>query len=283
MTRIAVLLAIFNRKDKTISCLDRLYEQEMPEGAELSVYVTDDASSDGSPAAIRENFPQVNLLQGSGSLFWAGGMRNSWTASRQGNYDYYLLLNDDTLLSTDALSKLIKYATKTTTKAAIYIGSTVDSSGKISYGGHKLYSRGKVQSFNQFSENDMLECDLANANIMMVPREVVDKIGILSDSYTHSIADFDYTLRAQKAGFKIMVMPGIMGYCIDDHGNNWKSAKSSLTERIKYLKSPKGLAYREYLHFIKQHFPQHLPAAFIKLWLKTLFPGLWDRFKVHGT
>jgi GT2 family glycosyltransferase len=114
---------------------------------------------------------------------------------------------------------------------------------------------------------------------MLVPREIVRKIGILSEDYTHSIADFDYTLKAKKAGFKAVVVPGILGYCTDDHGNNWKSANVSLRDRIKYLKSPKGLAYEEYLHFIKKHFPSHLPEAFIKLWLKTLFPALWDKFK----
>ncbi len=114
---------------------------------------------------------------------------------------------------------------------------------------------------------------------MMVPREVVKKIGILSADYTHSIADFDYTLRAKKAGFNVVVAPGILGHCTDDHGNNWKSSGVSLKDRIRYLKSPKGLAYKEYLHFIKLHFPSHLPVAFFKLWLKTLFPVVWDKFK----
>ena len=279
--KIAVLLATFNRKEKTVSCLRNLFDQPLSAGVELEVFLTDDASSDGTQGSVKREFPQVNLFNGSGSLFWAGGMRNSWTEAKMHDFDFYLLLNDDTLLRHDAISTLAYQASKSE-KPTIYIGSTADSKGKISYGGHKLYSKNKVQSFNLYSEIESLECDLGNANIMLVPREVVNSIGILSDSYTHSIADFDYTLRAQKAGFKAIVLPGIMGYCIDDHGNNWKSAKVSLSDRIKYLKSPKGLAYDEYLYFIKKHFPMHFPAAFIKLWLKTLFPSLWDKFKVHG-
>lgn len=279
--KIAVLLATFNRREKTISCLKNLYDQSLPANVELNVFLTDDASSDGTQEAIKEEFPQVNLFSGSGSLFWAGGMRNSWTEAKKHDYDFYLLLNDDTLLRFDAINTLCYHISKQPHTSAIYIGSTSDSKGKISYGGHKLYSKSKVQSFNLYSEVEPLECDLGNANIMLVPREIVNKIGILSDSYTHSIADFDYTLRAQKAGYKAIVIPGIMGYCIDDHGKNWKSANVSLSDRIKYLKSPKGLAYDEYLYFIKQHFPTHFPAAFIKLWLKTLFPSLWDKFKVH--
>jgi len=279
--KIAVLLATFNRKEKTISCLENLYAQPLPIDIELNVFLTDDASADGTQEVIKKKFPQVNLFSGSGSLYWAGGMRNSWIEAKKYDFDFYLLLNDDTLLRYNAISTLVYYANRPSEKPIIYIGSTANSDGKISYGGHKLYSKNKVQSFNLYSEIELLECDLGNANIMLVPREIVGSIGILSGSYTHSIADFDYTLRAQKAGFKTIIIPGIMGHCIDDHGNNWKSAKVSLSDRIKYLKSPKGLAYYEYLYFIKQHFPTHFPVAFTKLWLKTLFPGLWDKFKVH--
>lgn len=277
--KIAVLLATFNRRDKTLSCLRQLFDQVLPMGFEMEVFLTDDASSDGTALAVKELYPTVHVLKGTGSLFWAGGMRNSWGEALHGGFDYYLLLNDDTLLKTAALYRLISHALKK--KDAICIGTTTDSRGKVSYGGRKLYNRNKVQSFSVYSDTELIECDMANANIMLVPRAVVDAVGILSDSYTHSIADYDYTMRAKKAGFHTYVVPGILGYCVDDHGNNWRSSDCSLAERIKYLKSPKGLAYKEYMHFIRQHFPQHLPAAFIKLWMKTLFPVLWDKFKVQ--
>jgi GT2 family glycosyltransferase len=273
--KIAVLLATFNRKDKTISCLKSLYAQQLPAGTTLDVILTDDASPDGTAAAVRKHFPGVKILEGSGNLFWAGGMRCSWSEAQKYDPDYYLLLNDDTLLNTDALARLLNYSAH-----LIRVGTTKDNiSGELSYGGRKLFKKGKIQSYTIFSEVDALECDLANANILLVPKAVVDHIGILSADYTHSIADFDYTLRAKKAGFSTIVVPGILGYCTDDHGVNWKSAGVPLKARIQYLKSPKGLAYNEYLTFIRKHFPLHLPAAFFKLWLKTLFPVIWDKLK----
>ncbi|MET1054831.1 MAG: glycosyltransferase family 2 protein [Pedobacter sp.] len=277
---IAVLLATFNRKDKTLTCLESLFEQALPEGTALSVFLTDDNSSDGTREALREQYPQVNVFKGSGQLFWAGGMRNSWTEALKADPDYYLLLNDDTLLEKDAIKKLLKYYDVYGTEPnALAIGSTIDHNNEISYGGRLLYNQNKVQNYTAYSETEYVECDLANANIMMVPREIVERVGILSDMYTHSIADFDYTMKAKKAGFKAVVMPGVLGSCIDDHGNNWKSGKASLKERISYLKSPKGLAYKEYMAFIKHHFPTHAPEAFFKLWMKTLFPVIWDKFK----
>jgi GT2 family glycosyltransferase len=277
---IAVLLATFNRREKTLSCLESLYEQALPEGAAISVFLTDDNSSDGTRDAVRKNFPQVTIFKGSGQLFWAGGMRNSWGEALKTDPDYYFLLNDDTLLEKDAIIKLLKYYDIYGTEPnAIAIGSTIDHNNEISYGGRLLYNQNKVQNYTAYSETEYVDCDLANANIMLVPREIVERVGILSDQYTHSIADFDYTLKAKKAGFKAVVMPGVLGSCIDDHGNNWKTGKATLKERISYLKSPKGLAYKEYMAFIKHHFPTHAPEAFFKLWMKTLFPVIWDKFK----
>ncbi len=281
MIKIAVLLATYNRRDKTLTCLQSLFNQQLKDDTLLEVFLTDDASADGTPQMVQEKFPSVNLFKGSGSLFWAGGMRNTWKEALKSRPDYYLLLNDDTILNDNAINALLSYnETHSDQKPAICIGTTKDKiSGEISYGGQILYSKNSVKYYTSFSDTEYLECDMANANIMLVPAGVVTAIGILSDRYTHSIADFDYTLRARKAGYKIIVIPGIIGFCTDDHGNNWKSADTTLAERIKYLKSPKGLAYKEYLYFIKQHFPAHLPAAFIKLWAKTLFPVIWDKLK----
>ena len=280
--KIAVLLATFNRKDKTLSCLENLFRQENLAGTQLEVFLTDDASSDGTALAVKTNFPSVHVLQGTGLLFWAGGMRRSWNEALDSDPDYFLLLNDDTILTKTAIADLLKYSShdSTDTTPAICIGSTADwHTGEISYGGKKLRSTKNTRSDVVFSKTQYVECDLGNANIMLVPRPVVKKIGILSDAFTHVLADYDYTLRAKKAGFKVMVAPGILGNCQDDHGKNWKSTNVSLKERIRYLKSPKGLAYNEYLGFIKEHFPRYLPEAFFKLWMKTLFPFVWDTLK----
>ena len=279
--KISVLLATFNRKEKTLACLESLYKQEGLDKISLQVFLTDDASSDGTAAAVNKSFTEVQVLKGTGSLFWAGGMRNSWNNALNADADFYLLLNDDTLLTNTAVADLLRYSTtEGNTTPAICVGSTLDwHTGQISYGGKKLRSKNNIKSDTVYSKTQYVECDLGNANIMLVPKAVVAKIGILSDAFTHALADYDYTLRAKRAGFKVMVAPGILGNCQDDHGKNWKSASVSLRDRIKYLKSPKGLAYGEYMGFIKEHFPLHLPAAFVKLWMKTLFPFVWDGLK----
>ncbi|MCX2473263.1 glycosyltransferase family 2 protein [Pedobacter sp. MC2016-05] len=278
---IAVLLATFNRKQKTLICLENLFAQKSLHGVNINVFLTDDNSSDGTAQAIAYAYPQVNLLKGSGALFWAGGMRNSWAKALESNPDFYLLLNDDTVINDDCISNLLKYhRVERRSKEAIVIGSTIDLLKQvISYGGHKLRDPKKVSYDNIFSETEYCQCDLANANIMLVPRQIVEKIGILSDKFTHSMADFDYTLRAKKSGFDVVVVPGIQGLCTDDNLNEQGKIKRNFRQRIRFLKSPKGLAYTEYMGFINTHFPSHKTAVLFKLWFRTIFPEFWQKLK----
>ncbi|GGI26913.1 glycosyltransferase family 2 protein [Pedobacter mendelii] len=276
---IAVLLATFNRKDKTLSCLKSLFEQETNSDVKFNVFLTDDNSTDGTAMVLKAQFPSVNIFKGTGNLFWAGGMRNSWKKAIKSKPDFYLLLNDDTLLVKNCITRLLTYFS-IKNEDAILIGSTMDNlKNKITYGGHKLYTAGKVQCYNVFSETEYLVCDMANANIMLVPASVVNKIGILSANFTHSIADFDYTLRAGKEGIKTVVVPGVLGFCVDDNLDDEFKIKRNLKQRIAHLKSPKGLAYKEYMGFISTHFPGHRLEVSIKIWLKTLFPFIWRKFK----
>ena len=279
--KIAVLLTTFNRRQKTLACLDSLRAQILPAGSKLEIFLTDDASADGTSAAVKEHFPEVHVFNGTGHLYWAGGMRYTWRNAIQHNPDYYLLLNDDTMLKKDAIAALLEASqSQEGPVSAISIGSTCDDrSGNISYGGWRLSSKKYWKSQRIHSQTSVMDCDFGNANIMLVPAEVVKKIGILADHFTHSLADYDYSLKAKKAGFGIKVAPGFLGSCTDDHGNNWKSQNTKLKERIAYLKSPKGLAYKEYLRFIRDHFPLSYPSAFCLLWMKTFFPFMWDVFK----
>lgn len=280
--KIASLACSFNRKEKTSAFLKSLLSQALPEGYSLDIYLLDDNSTDGTRKHVQQHFPTVTLIEGTGSLYWAGGMRTVWNAAlKSGDYDFFLLLNDDVHLNGDSISRLLAAHTQSQFPENILLGTVYDDNKeKISYGGHKLKSKITGYAYTVVPDDkELLEAQIGNANVMMVDKAAVDKIGILSNEYIHGLADFDYTLTAVKNGVKVWVAPGYYGYCINDHGNRWLSGKTTLKKRIAYLYSPTGLAYKEYLHYVWKHFPLMLPTVFTKAWLKTLFPVVYDKFK----
>lgn len=280
--KIASLACSFNRKEKTSAFLKSLLSQALPEGYSLDIYLLDDNSTDGTRKHVQQHFPTVTLIEGTGSLYWAGGMRTVWNAAlKSGDYDFFLLLNDDVHLNGDSISRLLAAHTQSQFPENILLGTVYDDNKeKISYGGHKLKSKITGYAYTVVPDDkELLEAQIGNANVMMVDKAAVNKIGILSNEYIHGLADFDYTLTAVKNGVKVWVAPGYYGYCINDHGNRWLSGKTTLKKRIAYLYSPTGLAYKEYLHYVWKHFPLMLPTVFTKAWLKTLFPVVYDKFK----
>ena len=280
---IAVLLTCYNRKAKTLTFLESLFGQDYFRQLNTDIYLVDDASTDGTGAAVRENYPTVNVVAGTGSLFWAGGMRKVWRhAMAQKEYDIFLIFNDDVILFDDSVERLMNQYNELDKTGAIIVGSTMGmESKKLTYGGN-IHPDIKRRKYVRAEPNDKepLVCHSCNANILLVDKLTVEKIGIFPDGYIHCLADFDYTITAFKGGINVLIAPGYYGFCEDDHGANWLPGNNSLKKRLKYLYSPTGLAYKEYLYFIKKHFPADYLVSFTKLWLKTFFPVLWDKFKL---
>ena len=108
MIQLAILLTSYNRKEKTLACLRSVYSQEDISNVNFEIYLVDDNSTDGTGQAVKIEFPNVHVFKGNGDLFWAGGMRYAWREAikTKKSFDYFLLLNDDTLLLNGAFKNL---------------------------------------------------------------------------------------------------------------------------------------------------------------------------------
>ena len=279
---IAVLLTCFNRKEKTLHALKKLMlaHKTVSEKVSLEIYLTDDGSTDGTGEAVKEKFPDAVILQGNGNLYWAGGMRNSWKEAIKGNYDAYLLLNDDTNVFTNVFQELIsthEYCQKNYGRNGIYLGSTYDAATKkISYGGAKLTNKFMFKYHFLTPNGHFQNCELGNANIMMVPKEVVDKIGILSEGYIHGVADYDYTLKAIKKNIPVLITPKYSGTCTDDHSDIYTDfSKKTFSERLALMKNPLALDFTSNFNLMLRHFPLRVPFVLFSAGLKIFLPSLY--------
>ncbi len=283
MQRIAVLLTCFNRKAKTLAALDALFKAHAPVKPllTLNVYLTDDGSTDGTGAAVKTNFPSVKILQGTGFLYWAGGMRNSWNAALKSDYDSYLLMNDDTEPFGFFLQELLathEYCTKSYGQGGIYVGSTLDkNTQQISYGGN-VFTNKFLAQYKKVVPNGKLpqECELGNANILLASKDAVEKIGILSDGFVHGLADFDYTLKAKKANIPVLITANYLGSCTNDHNDPYLSFHNlSFKKRAEKLYHPVGLDFKSQLVYMKRNFPLRLPLVYLMGWFKVFFPKVY--------
>ena len=289
MIRVAVLLTCFNRKEKTLKALSALYkayEVEM-DRISMAIYLTDDGSTDGTGEAIKTAYPEIKVLQGTGDLYWAGGMRLAWSEALKGNYDSFLLLNDDTNVADNMFSELLEthlYSLNKYKQGGVYMGSTRDEvTDKHSYGGQIFTNRFMAKYVKVLPNGTSPQpVELGNANIMWVSKNVVEKIGILSEKYIHGLADFDYTLMAAKAKLPVLISSNYLGTCVNDHTNPYlKFSKMSFKQRLHFLYNPIGLDFKSNLQYNKRNFPYRLPIVYIMGLLKVLFPSVY--LSRHGS
>lgn len=267
---IAILLTVYNRKDCTLKCLQQLREQVLPDDLSYVVYITDGGSTDGTVAAVRESFPEVRIQIKDG-VFWNRGMYASWEwASSEKAYDYYLWLNDDTFLYPTCVSSLLEESNRQEDKAII-VGATLDTrtKSKQTYGGR--LSNGHFASLGIAAEIGHF-----NGNIVLIPTYVYSKLGNLDPYYTHSKGDFDYGIRARKAGIKMIQAASALGECdIHPRIDKWCDPTIPLSQRWKLMIRPNGMPPKESFHLNHKISLCSAIMVYIKIHIRCLFPWIW--------
>lgn len=269
---IAVLLTVHNRKAKTLACLKELYAQTVPEGYTLSVYLTDDGCTDGTPEEVVRMFPTVRIIKGDGNLYWNRGMYQAWAeASKTYDYDYYLWLNDDTILLADSLRKMIDIAEKE--PDAVIVGPTraLDNPLRTTYSG--IRKDGSIICPN----GEIQYCHTFNGNIVMIPRKIFHRIGNLDYAYHHALGDLDYGQSVIRAGFKNCLMPEHCGMCNKNPINpDWIRSEVPFIKRWKNFHSP--LAYGEpkaMFHYNRKNYGLiHAIKVYITNHIRVFMPSI---------
>jgi GT2 family glycosyltransferase len=111
---LSIIIVNWNTRQDLLDCLASLYAQKPRCGFEVLVF--DNASTDGSAAAVAARFPQVRLLVGAENLGFA---RANNRASREAGGVYWLLLNPDTIVQPGAIEKLLDYMNGQSAVAAV--------------------------------------------------------------------------------------------------------------------------------------------------------------------
>jgi len=267
---IAALMAIHNRRFMTIESLKCLSSQSIrtDEGSKYKVhpFIFDDGCTDGSAQAVSELWPDGRVLTGDGSYFWCKGMNVAWTEAAKGDPDYYLLLNDDTMMMPDALERLLSIA-PTPESPIIAVGAIVDPVTRAkTYGGTPLNEPKRAPA-----GSEPVECSLFNANCVLIPREVYRRVGMFYHGYTHAMGDTDYGRSARRRGIKIYETSHPVGTCENNPvTGTWRDRSLKRIERFRKLNSIKGLPYREWWAFCRRNYGLGAPRYFLSPTIRIL-------------
>ncbi len=254
MSSVTVLFTSHNRIEKTRECVYSLDDT----GLDMRYFVVDDGCTDGTAEMLQrfaaEKQRKIEIIEGNGNLYWAGGMRAGMEAllAKEDRTDYLLMVNDDVVFEDRAVLRMIE--TERSDPGSCICGATCDQEGRRTHGG-SVYEMGKVSRRRLYIDDPDLWCEVADMNAFLMPFEVFRKTGGFDPHYSHSMADYDYCFMLKGRGVSILMTPYYVGRCEgNDIDGTWRDVSLPRMERVRIKESSKGLPAREWFFFLKKNF-----------------------------
>lgn len=233
---LAVIIVSWNTRELTLEALRTLLDDVHGHGPTTEVWVVDNASSDGSPGAIRAHFPQVRLLENDTNLGFAAGNNQALRAigfgdqassqdSAGGLPDAVYLLNSDT--------RTHPGATRTLYDALFRLPDAGVVGARLEYGdGSFQHSAFAFPGLAQlivdlfpvparlqdtrlngryprplYRANKPFPVDHTLGATMMLKRDVIRQTGLFDEAYFMYCEEIDWSIRIRRAGWKIYTVP----------------------------------------------------------------------------
>jgi len=207
-----IVLVNWNGGDVTLDCLASLRAVTY---GRRQILVVDNASTDGSVSAIHAQYPEVAVLSLPENRRFAGGNNAGIRHALDQGAEFIVLLNNDTTVDGTFLSRLMgafhSHPNVGMVAPKIYYH---DQPATLWYaGGHISFWTGTMRHIG-IREQDHgqydVTCDTGYATgcCLLTSREVLDRIGLLDESYSMYTEDADWSVRAQRAGYRILYEPG---------------------------------------------------------------------------
>lgn len=221
--RVSIITVSYNGRDYVRRCLASLREHRR--AVEHEVIVVDNASRDGTPQMVRDEFPDVRLIARDTNAGFAGGVNHGL---REARGDAFLLLNPDTTLDADILSPMLSYL-NAHPDVGILAPRLLNEDGSLQlscrafpgfstalFNRYSLLTR--LLPGNRFSRRYLMtgfdhsriaDIDWASAACWLLPRSTYERVGPLDEGYFWSIEDVDYCQRVHRAGLRVVYFPEV--------------------------------------------------------------------------
>ena len=199
----------WNGRDDTLACIESLLALDYPN---VQVLLVDNGSEDGTPNAVAERFPSVQVICNGKNLGFAAGMNVGLRQALEQGADYVFMVNNDTIVDPAAVQQMLPLFKDDVGMVGpkIYYAAEPDRIWSIGGLQHPLTiektgdARGEVDrgQWNQVIERDyMVGCAL------LVSQQFLTDVGLFDERFFMYYEDSDLSIRARKRKYKLLLAP----------------------------------------------------------------------------
>lgn len=244
---VVVVIANWNLRKDLLECLQSIYETDY---TRMHVIVVDNNSTDDSVASVKRQFPQAQLIERSENGGYAVALNDGIRAGAVLDPEFFLVLNNDTLVPPDTLGKLVEVMLSDC-RIAIVAPKIVyhEHPERIFSLGDRLYSwlplpiRIGRKAYDRPEYSKMLEFDYLFGCALLIRTDSLKQVGLFDTSFFMYYEDADLCRRMRDKGWKNVRV----GSAIIRH----KASLSSklVPEKMVYLRARnRSWFYRRYRH-----------------------------------
>ncbi len=218
---VAILIPVFNGLNYTKQCLRDINKSLaiIPEvKSQFATVVIDDGSSDGTAEWIKDNFPDIHVLQGNGSLWWSGSINKGVEYALNSLHSSYVLLwNNDITPDHDFFGVVLKTIRNQEDYplacSMVFFKDKPDT--LISTGGYFNRRNGAMGLYNYNKKEgeallENLKIDWFGGMGTLIRSDVFDAVGLFdADNFPQYHGDSDFGIRATDAGYTIHLIRGM--------------------------------------------------------------------------
>jgi GT2 family glycosyltransferase len=204
LPKISVIIVNYNGKQLLEKCLESLFKINYDN---FEVILVDNNSTDESMEFVSKNHPSVIITKLDSNKGFA---EPNNIASKIAKGDYLLFLNNDTIVTANFISEMIKII-ENDKKIGICQSLLLKLDGSIDSSGDFIDEIGVVYN-SKTKIKDIREISSARGASMLIQKKIFDRLGGFDEKFFFSFEDVDLGWRTWISGYKVVIVPNSIVY-----------------------------------------------------------------------